>query len=83
MMMIDAPPDPSSAETHAWKAAPWVAQDLHTKNSKPSIVSAVHNASKLASYNQIASHTLKLPVSSVKQYLRHTVHLFEVSVEVV
>lgn len=75
MTMIDVPPDPWSAETHAWKAAPWAAQDLHTKNSKPSIVCAVHSASKLASYRQMASHTLKLPVSSVRQYLRHTAPL--------
>ena len=67
MTMSDVPPGPLSAETHAWKAAPWGAQDLHTKNSKPYIVCAVHNASKLASYNQIASHTLKLPVSCAKQ----------------
>ncbi len=82
MTMIDVPPDPLSAGRHAWKAAPWVAQDLHTKNGKPSIVCAVHNASKLATYNQVASHTLKLPVSSVKQYLRHTAHLFKVSLGV-
>ena len=78
MTMIDVPPDPSSAGTHAWKAAPSGAQDLHTKNSKPSIVCALrthththahaHTHKMPASYNQIASHTLKLPVNSVKQY---------------
>lgn len=85
MMMIDAPPDPLSAETHAWKGAPWVVQDLHIKNSKCSTVCAVHNASKLASYCQIASCKVKLPVASgqSKQRSRPTAYLLEVTLEVV